>query len=270
MAAAIDKGGACPRGASARGGCGGRAVADPMLGGMKSSATVLAGAPDLHSGKLIRHARGVLHSGWTRQAGPDEQPADGRALERDPLALGEQLGEVAVVHPDVRRRGEFDHAMPELVVDPVGGRPAPVAVGERRRTVGVAGDQAVDLTGRKAEDLRPLVERQAASDDVMEDVGAVLTPRVGLGLSVLGFHAPEGDKVAGRLARTVRWPSTLPQYVRCPSFGPCAILPGRSRPDRRSVVPCTVDAPPRTKGIDHQPRPAHQPDDPDPAGTGRR
>jgi len=40
-----------------------------MLGGMKSPPTMLGGAPDLHSGTPIMHARGVLHSERTRRPG---------------------------------------------------------------------------------------------------------------------------------------------------------------------------------------------------------
>ena len=165
-------------------------------------------AVDLEELALARHPLAAA-AVPCRAAGPGrtdrglgQDPAERSFGDRDPLALGQQLGQVRVVHADVGRRGQVDHATPELVVNPVGGRPAPIAVGERRRTVGVAGDQAVDLTGRKAEDLHRLVERQAAGDDMVENVGAVLTPRVGLGLSVLGFHAPEGDRIAGRLTRT--------------------------------------------------------------------
>jgi hypothetical protein len=76
---------------------------------------------------------------------------------------------------------------------------APVAVGQAGRAVGVADEEPPDLAGRKPENPRRLVERQAAGDEVVENVGAVPVPRIGLDLSVLGFHAPEGDKVTGRL-----------------------------------------------------------------------
>ena len=46
------------------------------------------------------------------------------------------------------------------------------------------------------------VAGQAAGDHVVEDVRAVPALRVGLGLPIRVFHAPDSDKVAGRLART--------------------------------------------------------------------
>jgi hypothetical protein len=85
---------------------------------------------------------------------------------------------MGVVDPGIRRPGQLDEADPKGGIDPIGRRPAPIAVGERRRPVGVADDQAVDLPGREPEDLRRLVERQAAGDDVVENVRAVLTPHV--------------------------------------------------------------------------------------------
>jgi hypothetical protein len=47
-----------------------------------------------------------------------------------------------------------------------------------------------------------MVEGQAGGDHEVENAGAVPTLRVGLGLPVLRFHAPEGDNVARRLTRT--------------------------------------------------------------------
>jgi hypothetical protein len=66
-------------------------------------------------------------------------------------------------------------------------------VDEARRTVGVTDDEAPHLAGREPEDHRRLVEGQAARDEAVEDVGAVPTLRVGLGLSGLGFHATERE-----------------------------------------------------------------------------
>src|SRR6478736_2029770 len=44
----------------------------------------------------------------------------------------------------------------------------------------------------------------------------------------------------------------------------CAILPLRPEPGRRTPTPVAWNC--HTKGIDHQSRPAYQPDDPDPTG----
>lgn len=54
--------------------------------------------------------------------------------------------------PPERPRGDddplaLDEQRPLGIVKPIGRRPAAVAVDERRRTVGVAGEEAVDLTG---------------------------------------------------------------------------------------------------------------------------
>lgn len=65
----------------------------------------------------------------------------------------------------------------------------------------MAGEEAVDLTGRQLEDGGCLIDRQATVHDMLEHVGSMVG-RVGRSLSVLRFHGPEADKVAGRLART--------------------------------------------------------------------
>lgn len=165
-------------------------------------------AVDLEQLALARHPLPAAPVA-RRAAGPGrrdgalvEDPAEGSFRDLEPLALGKQLGEVGMVHPGIRRRRELDEPTPEPIADPVDGRSAPVAVGQARRAVGMADDEAPDLAGREPEDPRRLVERQAAGDQVVENVGAVPVPRIGLGLSVLRFHASEGDKVAGRLART--------------------------------------------------------------------
>ena len=66
----------------------------------------------------------------------------------------------------------------------------------------MAGEEAVDVTGRQLEDDGGLIYRQATVHYMLEHERAMLGPCVGLSLSVLRFHGPEADKVAGRLART--------------------------------------------------------------------
>ena len=117
-----------------------------------------------------------------------EDPPEGALRDLEPLTLREQLGQVGVVHPGIRRGRELDDPTPELIVNTVDRWPAPVAVDEARRAVGVADDEAPDLAGREPEDPRRLVEGQAAGDHEVQDVGAVL------GLSVLGFHDPRVTK----------------------------------------------------------------------------
>jgi len=64
----------------------------------------------------------------------------------------------------------------------------------------VAGQQAFDLPARAPEDPGGLVDADVARCHMLEDEGAVLRPPIGVWVSP--FHAPDGDKVAGRLAPT--------------------------------------------------------------------
>ena len=168
----------------------------------------MATAVDLQELPFARHplpAAAVLRRATRadgRQASLGQDPPERPLGDRDPLPLGQEFGQVGVVDPGIRRPGQLDEPGPPGVVESVGRRPAAVAVGERARILHVAGEQAADLAGREPEDPRRLLDRQAAGDDVLEYIATVLGPRVQLGLSVLGFHAPEGDKVTGRLART--------------------------------------------------------------------
>jgi hypothetical protein len=109
---------------------------------------------------------------------------------------------VRPVHPVVRRRRELDQAPPQGFVEPIGWRPSTVAVGETGWTIGVTGEEAADLAGRQREDGGSLIDRQATVHDMLEHERSMLGPCVGRCLSVPWFHAPDGDKVAGRLART--------------------------------------------------------------------
>ena len=108
------------------------------------------------------------------------------------------------VHPGVRCRRELDQARPHRVVEPVGRCPAAVAVSEAGLTVGRSGKEAPDLAGREGEDGGSLLDRQATVHDMLEHERSMLGPGVGRGRFVLGFHARDGDKVAGRLARIHR------------------------------------------------------------------
>ena len=165
-------------------------------------------AVDLEELAFARHplaAAAVLR----RAAGPDrpdrslgQDPPERPLGDADPLAFGEELGQVAVVDPGIGRRRQLDEPRPLGIVKPIGRRPPAVAVGERRRPVVVAGEEAVDLAGRQLEDGGGLVDRQATVHDMLEHVRSMVGPCVGRSLSVLRFHGPEADKVAGRLART--------------------------------------------------------------------
>ena len=65
-------------------------------------------------------------------------------------------------------------------------------------------------------------------------------------------------------------PISHPRSGDCPAQKPCAILRGRPRPGRRVGASFALSTSHSTKGFDHQPRPAHKPDDPDPTGPSRR
>jgi hypothetical protein len=144
-----------------------------------------------------------------RAAGPDrpdrrlgEDPPEGPRGDDKSLALGEQIGEVRPVHPVVRRRRKLDQASPHRFVEPIGWCPPAVAVGETCRAVDMANDETPDLARREGEDGGGLLDRQATVHDMLEHEGSMLGPSVGRGRFAVGFHAPDGDKVAGRLART--------------------------------------------------------------------
>jgi hypothetical protein len=63
-------------------------------------------------------------------------PAQAPLGDGQPLALGEQLGQVAVVDPDIRRRGQLDDPVTDGLGDAVAGNPCPVAMDQAGRTVG--------------------------------------------------------------------------------------------------------------------------------------
>jgi hypothetical protein len=88
------------------------------------------------------------------------------------------------------------------LVEPVGWCPPTVAVGEVGWAIGVTGEEAADLAGREGEDGGGLLDCQATVHDMLEHERSMLGPGVGRGRVVLGFHAPDGAKVAGRLVRT--------------------------------------------------------------------
>ncbi len=65
-----------------------------------------------------------------------------------------------------------------------------------------AGGPAQVARIRPSRDSARPVSRQAAGEDLLEHERPMLGPGVGRRWPVVAFHAPEGDKVAGRLART--------------------------------------------------------------------
>ena len=103
--------------------------------------------------------RGSPRAG-TPEAGPQEDPADGRALERDPLALGEQVGQVAVVEPEIAGPGELDDPLGEGGIDGVPRTSAAVAMGESGDPLAsIASLEALEVADRELEGERRLDRR---------------------------------------------------------------------------------------------------------------
>ena len=131
-----------------------------------------------------------------------EDPPECPLGDDERLPLGEQLGEVRVVHQSIGRRREFDDPCPERIGGSVGRRPGMIAVDETGRTVGaISFEQAADLAYREAQHAGRLGGCEPTGQDVIEDEEPVL--RSGVQDDRLPrFHTIEGDKVTGRLART--------------------------------------------------------------------
>jgi len=112
-----------------------------------------------------------------RAAGPDgpdrglgEDPPEGPLRDLDSLALGQQLGQMGVVDPGVRRRGELDDPLAQLVGDAVGRHPLTVAVDQPGRAVDpIPSEQAADLADRQVQDPGRLLGRQSSGQDMVED-----------------------------------------------------------------------------------------------------
>ena len=102
-----------------------------------------------------------------------QDPAQALPADDDPLALGEQLGEVAVVDLAVRPLPELDDPVPRRGVDPPRRWAAPVAVDEARRAVPLEGaPQAPHLSLGQGELDRPRGHAQLA----LENPGETSSP----------------------------------------------------------------------------------------------
>ena len=102
----------------------------------------MAAAVDLEEHPLARHPLPAAAIA-DRATGPDradrglgEDAPQRPRSDDEPLALGEQLGQVGVIDPGVRRRRELDETRPQGFVKPIGRCPAVVAAGEAGRAVG--------------------------------------------------------------------------------------------------------------------------------------
>jgi hypothetical protein len=87
-------------------------------------------------------------------AGGPEDPADAHAAADDPLALGQELGEVAVVGAVVPTAGEGPDLLAGSLVDPARRRLTAIAMDQPSRTlVGEPTLEAPDRANREAEEL---------------------------------------------------------------------------------------------------------------------
>jgi hypothetical protein len=113
---------------------------------------------------------------WAGHAGGAEDAPHGRTAERDALALGEQLGEVAVGGTTmVVAPGQRHDPRSGVRVDAAWAGPAAVAVGEGRGALGEqASPQAPGLPGRDAEPLRRLLDGQVTPAEVGQDAAPSL------------------------------------------------------------------------------------------------
>ncbi len=138
---------------------------------------LMAAAVDLQELALAGHplapaavARGTTGPGRSDRGLGEDSP-EGPPGDVQVLALGQQLGQMAVVDPGIGRRGELDHPVADGVGDAVARDPVAVAVDEARRPVGpIAAEQPADLTDRQAQDQGRILGRQATGQDMVEDV----------------------------------------------------------------------------------------------------
>ncbi len=137
-----------------------------------------------------------------RQPRLGKDPPQRPLRHRDPLALGEQLGQMGPVDPGIGARGKPHQALAEDRLDPVGGCPAGVPVAQGGRPLARIGrQQAAHLARGAVQDGRPLLEGQGPVGEVYQHLLSLLGSSVMVG-SRSSVHARHSDKVAGRLRVT--------------------------------------------------------------------
>jgi hypothetical protein len=88
-------------------------------------------------------------------AGGAEDPLHGPAGEVQTLALGEQLGELVIIHPAIPGTDEREDAGPDRRREPAGRRPAAITVGEGGHALLTqAREEAAEVPHREAEQPR--------------------------------------------------------------------------------------------------------------------
>jgi hypothetical protein len=158
--------------------------ADQGQPGTPTLEPVVPAAVDLEEQTLGRHpftpaavARWAP-SARAGQPGRAQDPLEARPADLDALALGEQLGEVAVVDVGVRRPAKLDDLLPERGVEAPLRRSAAVAMDEPGRTVPLEGDpQPPQLTLREPQRRGRLGHRQLALQGPCQDPCPALFPR---------------------------------------------------------------------------------------------
>ena len=159
-----------------------------------------------------------------RQPRFGEQAAQRPLGHDDPLALGQQLGEVGPVDARIGGGGEEHEALPEFPVGAVGRWPSGVAVAQGVGAIArIGGEESAHLARGAVQDGGRLFERQGPVGEVNQHrlplVGSSAT--VGSWASV---HAHDSDKVAGRLGRDriAGRPHTIPVPIGPSPAGSCS------------------------------------------------
>jgi len=118
--------------------------------------------------------------GWASPAGAAEpggaeDAAHRGAGEDDPLAFGQQLREVLVVHVGVGRGRQRHDPGPEVVGDPVRRGPSAIAVDEGCRSAGAVGPaQSADLAGRPPQEIGGFGHEERSAVEGREDLQVLL------------------------------------------------------------------------------------------------
>lgn len=119
-------------------------------------------------------SRGTPGPGRGQPGGQQDAP-DGGAVEIDPLALPEQLREVAVVGSRVARARQLHDPLGESHGEGMPGTPVPVAVDQGSRSIApVPGQHAIYLPLRDIEHARDLGHREPTPEVLVEDAGTTL------------------------------------------------------------------------------------------------
>jgi len=111
----------------------------------------------------LRHAlAAAAMAGWatfarTADASSPEEPLHGLPRHVEAFSLGQQLGEVVIVHASVGRASQSQNPSPDGISHPAPGGPAAVAVGQGRRAVlPPAAEQSPEVAQREAQEPRRL------------------------------------------------------------------------------------------------------------------